>query len=104
MNFSEFLLDETIKLYAKNSTDIDKPLNYTRIAKIVDSSQPVVWRQIHRGGKISAESFFRLVAALGNLKVDKHRKTMTIKLTDMPESLDIAHRFSKCHFKRDYQQ
>lgn len=104
MNFSEFLLDETIKLYAKGSESLDRVLNYTRIAKVVDSSQPVVWRQIHRGGRISAESFLRLMAALDNITVDKDKKIMVIKLTDMPESLDIAERFSKCHFKRNYIQ
>lgn len=103
MKFSEFLLDETIKLYAATHKGFaDKALNITRIAKVTGFSTPMVWRQINKKGNIRAESFFRLVSSMGNCEFDVSRCGIFIKVTDTVENRNLMDRFSNCHFKDDY--
>ena len=100
MNFSEFLLDETIKRYAKDHKGFGgKALNITRIAKAAGLGSALVWRQINKKGAITAESFWRLMSAMKNCEYDKERASIVIKVDDVPENHAIIERFSNGHFK-----
>jgi len=100
MNFSRFLLDETVKQYAKDHKGHGgKALNITRIAKAAGLGSALVWRQIHKNGAITAESFWRLMSAMKNCKYDKDKASIIIRVEDIPENREIIERFSNGHFK-----
>ncbi len=105
MNFSEFLLDETIKLYVdKNKANGDRALNFSKIAKYTGSSVGGVWKQIKKGGLIRAETFFKLVSSMENLDIDESDCTLIIKVSNSPENKNILFRFKNGFYKENYHK
>ena len=101
----EILLDEAVKLYVqKFGANGNHAINYNTIAKIVDSQQSVVWRQIHRAGKINAESFLRLMVAMDNCWLDREKNLLVIGITGDEPHINIIDRFTNTHFKKNYTE